>query len=1367
MEPDDANDTERTEGEDHSRPTSSSSSRHRSRRTASSSRHLRLKQRHDEEVLSRVACSAGEGGGLQGTTGRSSSVTRTTFPRVHDNPLAVIRMDADNDSETADPSASDDEDDARVKSLLVARLRSTRSRPEADGVAPHARPNASSDCLQGVLFGDSGHVEAQDTCEESKAQASRDSCSAKASERIGCVSYPLVAPRPARIIVPTDSDDGADDERSCSPVPPREGQVEDNSEDTLSMSAGSPTSPTSPEVKRILLSKLRNSLNTGLRFDDAGAQLCRETGDETGRRETLPLPRETHDDPCALSGESEEERASTEDDDGESPRSGSESPRCPGDGGGEVAPTTSIASKLRRMVRLEREDNFDMRLGKDRSSFLSEVISSANMLMSSGIPSAPPSASTLSSASAHCPTGGDPRPSSAASASSMRASSSIDILSPSVDLSLLMDSPGNDWRTPSTMRRSSSFDAADDDCKTSDSDSDEDFNAGPHAPPPLSSASRIRCGPASGTGMRWLSPEDIVTRVTSNGWRLPVCPPRAGHCVLTSDSARRRLGGKAGLLAAGADAHSNTLTVIGGRCEDGFDSGVWEMDYRSGCWWERDVVVRIDDTERCNRMQKRHRRRRASRRASRRDDALGADGDKSGASLGLEAAACGEAALGQQRGDQDGCGIATGLDGRRLAWGGAPLFAQEDSGEADTADEGSAPASVEKDRMRSNNSHDDDEEENNVDDDDVKDSAFNDEDVTKLSYHSVVMMLTQRGNVGVMFGGYTGHGCTVDTVVLVSDIDKAPTVPVTMTIVSTTAAEVEVEGESIAIAAQPCSRCLHSATPLSEYLLLVFGGWHRRSPNGVHDDDDDDDDDDDGDDDGVEVEDDDVGVFLNDCYTLNTVQMRWTVCPPAEGCRPPGPRCGHTAVAIAGRVYVFGGETPHGQTNQLYVYDHAARSWSFEEHMSMVNSLMHREAPGAMPMARSGHAAVKVGSQMIVHGGFNNEVGALHDTHVLDVAARRWTEIVPDFMGPARASSRLGAGDISVYKDESEWGCPSSSGVAACDDRDADDEEGRPSSEDEGDGDTEESEVVYCPPARTGHAVGVVGLRMYVHGGYDADGNMSGDLIALDTAILPSPNVVLRGEALDEYEAMEMPRPTEDSDELAIMRERMDGRCTDRPASSCSSSSSRRRPLPKLSLSLRHAFQFFISREGAPFVAIKTARDLRQFRPNIDDMGAVIGVSCSVLCGNDPVGVVSPFVQSAELKPDPFLLATCRMLLVRQEATFTNLSLRRFAAPMKSDAVRSLAKEEGKEEQEEEEAPGATLRLSRTHVRVKVGDDVLLKEPYHPSFAMLVKRPENTDVLMQLNEQTRYIIRSRTVQERDLIVLVARSFFALQQRLML
>jgi len=50
---------------------------------------------------------------------------------------------------------------------------------------------------------------------------------------------------------------------------------------------------------------------------------------------------------------------------------------------------------------------------------------------------------------------------------------------------------------------------------------------------------------------------------------------------------------------------------------------------------------------------------------------------------------------------------------------------------------------------------------------------------------------------------------------------------------------------------------------------------------------------------------------------------------------------------------------------------------------------------------------------------------------------------------------------------------------------------------------------------------------------------------------------------------------------------------------------------------------------------------------------------------------------------------------------------------------------------------------------------------------MLVKRPENTDVLMQLNEQTRYIIRSRTVQERDLIVLVARSFFALQQRLLL
>ena len=612
------------------------------------------------------------------------------------------------------------------------------------------------------------------------------------------------------------------------------------------------------------------------------------------------------------------------------------------------------------------------------------------------------------------------------------------------------------------------------------------------------------------------------------------------------------------------------------------------------------------------------------------------------------------------------------------------------------------------------------------------------EDVRRLSFHSVSTMLTRRGSLGVMVGGFTGER-TVSSVVLVSELERAPTVPVGMTVVRTTTADG---------APPPRSRCLHTATPLSEYVLLVFGGWHREPGGrrgeaaagagaagvafmvagraGL------------GGGGGRDRDDAEDGVFLGDCFTLDTVRMRWRPagspdgegeeaedgarsCGPPSTSRRPGPRCGHSAVLVSERVYVFGGETPHGQTNQLYVYDPATGAWSLEEHLRLVNAAgAHR-----LPAGRSGHSAAKVGGRMIVHGGFSNDAGALRDTHLFDVAACAWTEVVPDYLGAARRTAAAcrarapGLGELEEEELEEE--------------DEEDDADERPDGE----------WAVYCPPPRTGHAAGAVGLRMYVHGGYDAEGNLSDELIALDTAVLRAPRLAIRGEALETYEAIELPEPEGDG--------------ASPPASRPGTPPPHR---PRLSLSLRRCFQWFISTDGAPFVAIKTARDLRRYRPSIDQMGAVLGVSCSVLCGNDPVGLVSRFVQTPEVRPDAFLLATCRMLLVRQEATFTNLAL----LPPPSQA----AADPGSSAAAPAPAPEAavTLRLSRTQVRLRAGDEARVCSAYLPGFAMLV-RPEPTEVLMQVSEEARYLLRSRTPQERDLMVLVGRGFFALGQRLLL
>ena len=99
----------------------------------------------------------------------------------------------------------------------------------------------------------------------------------------------------------------------------------------------------------------------------------------------------------------------------------------------------------------------------------------------------------------------------------------------------------------------------------------------------------------------------------------------------------------------------------------------------------------------------------------------------------------------------------------------------------------------------------------------------------------------------------------------------------------------------------------------------------------------------------------------------------------------PSAREGHTATAIDGSIYVFGGFASAGYSAELFVLSTELAAW---------------EAPivaGVAPTPREGHTATLFETRLVIFGGIG-EGGALNDVHVLDVRTMTWVH--PDITGP-------------------------------------------------------------------------------------------------------------------------------------------------------------------------------------------------------------------------------------------------------------------------------------------------------------------------------------------------------------------------------
>ena len=122
----------------------------------------------------------------------------------------------------------------------------------------------------------------------------------------------------------------------------------------------------------------------------------------------------------------------------------------------------------------------------------------------------------------------------------------------------------------------------------------------------------------------------------------------------------------------------------------------------------------------------------------------------------------------------------------------------------------------------------------------------------------------------------------------------------------------------------------------------------------------------------------------NSLYSYDPSAKKWTdLSVPTSGTAP-SKRESHSAVAIEGKMYVFGGISNGNILNDLYSYDPSNKKWT---NLSV-------PASGSAPQARYGHTAVMIDDKMYVFGGFDTSYNYLGDLFVYDPqAGGRWTNL--------------------------------------------------------------------------------------------------------------------------------------------------------------------------------------------------------------------------------------------------------------------------------------------------------------------------------------------------------------------------------------
>ncbi|XP_044252755.1 kelch domain-containing protein 4-like [Tribolium madens] len=153
----------------------------------------------------------------------------------------------------------------------------------------------------------------------------------------------------------------------------------------------------------------------------------------------------------------------------------------------------------------------------------------------------------------------------------------------------------------------------------------------------------------------------------------------------------------------------------------------------------------------------------------------------------------------------------------------------------------------------------------------------------------------------------------------------------------------------------------------------------------------------------------------NDLFFYNIPTGSWTVVKAPAG---PPPRCSHQMVATSankGQLWLFGGEFVSPSQAQFY---HYRDLWVYHISQKQWEKI---QAPNG-PSARSGHRMVYVKKNLIVFGGFHDNLRDykyFNDVYCFNTESYKWTKLEPSGTPPAPRSAccmvPLNDGRVLIY----------------------------------------------------------------------------------------------------------------------------------------------------------------------------------------------------------------------------------------------------------------------------------------------------------------------------------------------------------------
>ncbi|KAL8162802.1 hypothetical protein V2J09_014291 [Rumex salicifolius] len=148
---------------------------------------------------------------------------------------------------------------------------------------------------------------------------------------------------------------------------------------------------------------------------------------------------------------------------------------------------------------------------------------------------------------------------------------------------------------------------------------------------------------------------------------------------------------------------------------------------------------------------------------------------------------------------------------------------------------------------------------------------------------------------------------------------------------------------------------------------------------------------------------------LDDVQVLNFDQFSWTTASSKIYFSPTGlplkipASKGHSLVSWGKIALLVGGKTdPSPEKLSVWAFDTETECWSL------------MEAKGDVPIARSGHTAVRVGSHLILFGGEDSKRRKLNDLHMFDLKSMTWLPLHCTGTGPSPRSNHV----ASIYDDK-------------------------------------------------------------------------------------------------------------------------------------------------------------------------------------------------------------------------------------------------------------------------------------------------------------------------------------------------------------